>query len=113
VAPESHAYTNGRKKTRYWIYAAIIVQAISFLLMAGFGAYAVIQGQRVNKELCRTTDDNRTILKNILDTAEQQSLNSAQDIISRNLIRQGYNELRVLIPPLKCTIAGGPQELEP
>lgn len=81
--------------------------------MAIFGTYVIIRGQQVNSSLCRVSDDNRTILVNMLDVSKRQSLEGVTGAFERELIRQRYNELRALIPPLKCTVQGGPQELEP
>lgn len=112
MAPDKST-SNGRKNTRRWLYAAIIGWGISFIIVAAFGTYVVIRGQQINSSLCRVTDDNRDLLKKLLDTSEQQALSRTTDFFERNIIRQNINQLRALIPPLQCTTAGGPQELEP
>lgn len=112
VAPDRTSAQN-RQTTRRLFYTAIIVWAASFLVMAAFGTYVVIRGQQVNTQLCRVSDDNRTTLKTVLEKVKQQSLERSDDVFERNLIRQSFNELIALVPPLKCTTQGGPQELEP
>jgi hypothetical protein len=110
---EKASYETSRGNTVKWLYAAIIAWAISFILMAAFGTYAVIQGQRVNKSLCRVTDDNRTTLVKILETVRDQQLERSDSVLESNLIRQGFGQLIALVPPLKCSATGGPKELGP
>ena len=95
------------------LYTAVLIWGVACILLGAGGSYVIYQSQQVTKQLCQVTDDNRNILQQILNVAEGQSLTRADDITERNLIRQSYNELRALIPPLKCTSQGGPQELEP
>ena len=104
--------SDSRKRTKYWIYAAISIYAVSFVLMAAFGIYAIIQGQRVNKALCQVSNDNRTTLVNILESSKQQALERSISTDERNLIRISYDRLIALVPPVKCG-TGGPRELEP
>lgn len=110
MAPDS---ANGWNSVRRWVYASILLFTVSFLMIAIFGAYAVIRGQQVNQELCHVANDNRTLLVNMLKVARKQALEDATDLIDRSVIRERYDELRALIPPLKCTTQGGPIELEP
>lgn len=91
---------------------AIVAWGASLIIMSAVGTYAIIQGQQVNQRLCEVSNDNRVILKNMLELAKRQALEGATDVLDRNLIRQRYNELVALVPPLDCTKHGGPQELE-
>lgn len=114
MPPDSVEITSAeRKTTKLWLYTAILVWGLSFILISVVGVYVIIRGQQVNAKLCEVTNDNRNILINILNTAKEQQLENASDIFERNVIRQRYNELRVLIPPLDCSLQGGPQELKP
>lgn len=102
-----------RKSRNRWLYISIISWAVALCVIAIFGVYVVIRGQQVNTQLCKVANDNRTILVNMLTVAKKQALESAFTLDEENQIRQRYNELRALIPPLECTSQGGPQELEP
>jgi len=115
VAPDriEHAsYGIKRGNTINWLYAAIIAFTIGFILMAAGGTYAIIQGQRVNKALCHVSDDNRTTLVKILKAVRDQNLETATTPTEANLIRQSFGQLIALVPPLQCTVTGGPSELE-
>lgn len=98
---------------RLWFYGAVVLWGLSYIILASFSIFAVLRSQQINTKLCQTTNDNRKIIVNILNTAKQQRLETASDIFERSIIIQHYNELRVLIPPLNCSLQGGPRELEP
>lgn len=109
VAPASDA----RKTTRQILYLGILAWAVSFIIMAVFATYVIIRAQQINTELCQITDENRDLQQKLINVQQAQAISRADSIFERNLIRQEFNELRALIPPLKCSIAGGPRELEP
>ena len=115
MAPDSatNSYGTNRGNTIRWLYAAIIAFTLGFILMAGGGIYAIIQGQNVNKSLCKVSDENRTTLVKILEAVRDQNLLRTSSVFERNLIRQSFGELIALVPPLKCTVGEGPKELEP
>ena len=114
MAPDSltHTYGNGRKAVARWLYVAIILYAVSFIIVAVFGVYVVIKGQQVNQQLCEVTNNNRNTLVDILRAVRRQALERATSVEERNIIRERYNELFAVIPPLACN-AKGVRELEP
>jgi hypothetical protein len=91
---------------------AIFVWGFSYIILAGFGMYVVIRGQQIQNSLCEVSDDNRSILSSMLDVSERQALDSLDRPSDRNLVRQNFNELRALIPALKCSVGNPPTELE-
>lgn len=113
MAQVSNGKSPKRKSIRHWIIVTILAWGISFIIIASFGIYVIIKGQQINTELCRVSDSNRTLLVNILSVSRDQELSNANSRFERNLIRQRFNTLRALIPPLKCSVQGGPVELEP
>lgn len=96
------SYNKGRSTTVYWLYAAIIAYAISFLVTNSFGVYVVIKGHQVNNSLCRVTAINRDTIARILDKVRENSLESADSPDVRNIIREQFNELLALVPPVDC-----------
>ena len=111
--PPDNGMSAERKSTRRWLYWGILAWGLSFIIFIAFSGYSLVRIHQVNDALCQVSDDNRTITRNILNAAKRQALESADNIFERNLIRAHYNQLNVLVPPLKCTTPGGPQELEP
>jgi hypothetical protein len=101
-----------QKRNRKWLYTIAAIWTASFLLIATAGIYVIIKAQHINNELCSVSQDNRNILSKILDTAQRQSLENTESILGRNIVRQRFNELRAVIPPLTCAGQGGPKELE-
>lgn len=114
MAPDSlsHTYGNGRKGVARWLYAAIILYAVSFIIIAIFGTYVIIKGQQVNQQLCEVANNNRNTLVNILKAVRRQALERSTSVEERNIVRERYNELFAVIPPLACD-AKVVKELEP
>lgn len=113
VAPAKSNSTQRRDTTRHYVYAGVIIWAISIVLIGAIGSYVVIRSQQQAQALCRVSNDNRSILINVLTVSKNQMLETASDFFERNIIRQRYNELVAAIPPLDCSLKGGPKELEP
>ena len=114
MAPDSlsHTYGNGRKGVARWLYAAIVLYAVSFIIISVFGTYVIIKGQQVNAQLCHVANDNRNTLVNILKAVRRQALERSTSVEERNIVRERYNELFAVIPPLACNTKGV-KELEP
>lgn len=101
-----------RSAPRLWVYVAMIAAAISILTMSILAAYALVELRATNRQLCQVSEDSRKIMRDILETSEELSLQQARSIQESIAIQTRTDELLALIPPIDCTKGGGPVELK-